>query len=134
MKFAILALLATAVSADACDPSKMAYEIYQDENCKNLNERATKQYGKIQPNAYAAYSPGCHELNGYSYTASCDQEGFHQTLYKGSGCKHIAGRPIANGGKWNYQWNTCEQNGGQGGLRFVLRTKQVFQDSDGPTI
>ena len=83
---------------------------------------------------YKNFDSTCHELNGYSYTAMCDEEGFHQTIFKGQGCKQVGGKPLANGGKWDYQWNTCEQAGGAGGVHFVLRTKQIFKDEDGPTI
>ena len=39
--FAALVIMVNAVSALQCDPSKIEYEIYADNNCAKLNKEAT---------------------------------------------------------------------------------------------
>ena len=47
MRFAFFAALVVIVNAFECDPSKIEYEIYHDDQCAKLNTEATEQYKHI---------------------------------------------------------------------------------------
>ena len=61
MKFAVIAALVAAVAAK-CEPAKYHTYIYNDKDCKDLNEDATKLYKDIPEDKFYLYEPGCHWL------------------------------------------------------------------------
>ena len=132
MKLAILTALVAAVYGEQCQPAKISYEIYKDHNCKHLDKEATEQYKEVPKIMYKNYHRGCHPFQGkYSYRINCNDKGVHTPIYKGTHCRGYVGDEMPNGGKINYQWNTCEKMAGQD-IWFVIRTTQIFKDHDGP--
>ena len=133
MKFTVLAALFAAVAAEKCDPEQLWYEIYNDAQCEYYNKEESEKYWETPKDTYFMYEQGCHKYGNASFTIECDTTGLHQRIYKDTKCEELGGKGVANGGKWNYEWNTCEKVPGAE-VYFVVRTTQVFEDQNGPAL
>ena len=99
-----------------------------------MDEEATEKYAEVPKEQYKWYAPGCHTVeDNFHYTMTCDSLGVHQRFYSDDKCQNYTGKNMPNGGKLNYEWNTCEKAPGVD-IWFVARTTQVFRDENGPAI
>merc|ERR1712032_98988 len=112
MKFAIVAALFAAVAAK-CEPAKYHTTIYMDDECKKVDEDATKIYGEVPKEKYELYDPGCHWMSDYklAYVLKCDDVGVHQSIYSDMKCSKIMSS-APRGGKITYKFDVCEKAAG----------------------
>lgn len=59
MKYAVIAALFAAVSAEQCDHKQTSWGIYKDAKCTKLNKKLQKKYGQIKDEDVKNWSGDC---------------------------------------------------------------------------
>jgi len=106
MKYATFAALVATVAAEqTCNTSETSWKLYKDSDCKKVNKKLTKKFGKLRKEDAHMWSGDCEtsEFNGkdMSLVVNCDADGFHEKVWKNKNCK---GKAAA---KMNYKWGKC---------------------------
>ena len=102
MKYAVVAALFAAVSADVCEPDKLSYEFFDDKECTVKNEDLTTKFGTLdEVRDYKHYEDTCQVADKWGYKFSCDGTGMHQSVWENTTCD---GNTIT---KIDIKWTEC---------------------------
>eukprot|EP00658_Telonema_sp_P-2_P019690 TRINITY_DN17766_c0_g1_i12.p1 TRINITY_DN17766_c0_g1~~TRINITY_DN17766_c0_g1_i12.p1 ORF type:complete len:168 (+),score=28.40 TRINITY_DN17766_c0_g1_i12:146-649(+) len=120
--FLVLSLMASIALAENCDPSKLHYQVFNDEDCTILNQSMTKAMATVPKQFWGLYDGKCHEVPPSAYhipnasrlsiRIQCDPSGFHEQIFVGPNCSQ---RVIM----FNAGWGSCVDYGPVSKLRVL---------------
>ena len=88
MKFAVLAGLIAAVASEKCDTAKLHFKVFNDPDCKELNEEATKEYTNLSKKDSAFFSGKCASFQDkYGLVYTCSAESLNADVWTNAECK-----------------------------------------------